>query len=103
VRSAWTDSYSPAATKRAIESIEPVPYKISHLIARLCFRGIYFPPKGAWGWLKVIAANRSPVFQLVKELFTNRSAVTDERADLESAAELLPAPAELMRPDVTPD
>ena len=103
VRSAWTDSYSPATTKRAIESIQPVPYKISHLIARLCFRGIYFPPKGAWGWLKVIAANRSPVFQLVKELFTNRGGLTDKRTDLEAGAELLHAPAELMHSDVTPD
>ncbi|MCP5110425.1 MAG: B12-binding domain-containing radical SAM protein, partial [bacterium] len=43
VTQAWTDSYSPAATKRAIDSMagQPVPYKISHLIARLFFRGIY--------------------------------------------------------------
>src|SRR5690242_14073717 len=49
VRRAWENSYSPPATARAIESIadEPVPYKISHLIARMFFRGIYFPPKGA--------------------------------------------------------
>ena len=49
VRRAWSHSYSLAETARAIESIadEPVPYKISHLIARIFFRGIYFPPKGA--------------------------------------------------------
>ncbi len=48
VNYAWTNSYSPAATKRALESItdEPVPYKISHFVARIFFRGIYFPPKG---------------------------------------------------------
>ena len=59
-RYAWTNSYSPAATRRAIDSIadEPVPYKISHLIARLFFRGIYFPQKGTWGWLKLMAQNR---------------------------------------------
>ena len=72
VRQAWLDSYSPAATARAIESIadEPVPYKISHLIARIFFRGIYFPPKGTWGWLSVIAQNRGSIFRIVKESFT---------------------------------
>src|SRR5947209_17380627 len=45
VRYAWANSYSPAAIERAIESIadEPAAYKISHLLARLFFRGIYFP------------------------------------------------------------
>ena len=58
VRQAWTNSYSPAANQRALDSIadEPVPYKISHLAARFFFRGIYFPQKGAWQWLKLIAA-----------------------------------------------
>jgi radical SAM superfamily enzyme YgiQ (UPF0313 family) len=71
VRHAWENAYSAAATARAIESIadEPVPYKISHLIARIFFRGIYFPPKGAWGWLKVVAQNRASVFRIVRESF----------------------------------
>ena len=61
-----------SATAQAIESIadEPVPYKISHLIARIFFRGIYFPPKGIWGWLKVVAQNRGSIFRIVKESFT---------------------------------
>ncbi len=62
VNYAWTNSYSPAATKRALDSIadEPVPYKISHFVARIFFRGIYFPPKGVYQWLKLIAQNRAP-------------------------------------------
>ncbi|HYW43744.1 MAG TPA: radical SAM protein [Bryobacteraceae bacterium] len=72
VRYAWWNSYSAAATANAIESIadEPVPYKISHLLARIFFRGIYFPPKGTWGWLKVMAHNRGTIFRIVKESFT---------------------------------
>src|SRR5436305_1136219 len=56
VREAWTNSYSPLATQHALDSIadEPVPYKISHLVARIFFRGIYFPPKGVWQWMKLI-------------------------------------------------
>jgi radical SAM superfamily enzyme YgiQ (UPF0313 family) len=72
IRHAWLNSYSAAATAHAIESIadEPVPYKISHLIARIFFRGIYFPPKGIWGWLKVVGQNRGSIFRIVKESFT---------------------------------
>ena len=68
VRYAWEHAYSPTATRGAIESIagEPAPYKISHLIARLFFRGIYFPNKGAWAWLKAIAENRSTVFHVIR-------------------------------------
>ena len=49
VQYAWTNTYSPANTERAMSKIAdaPVPYKISHLVARLCFRGIYFPQKGS--------------------------------------------------------
>ena len=72
IRYAWLNSYSAAATAHAIESIadEPVPYKISHLVARIFFRGIYFPPKGIWGWLKVVSQNRGSIFRIVKESFT---------------------------------
>jgi radical SAM superfamily enzyme YgiQ (UPF0313 family) len=72
VRYAWTNSYSPEATRLALNSIaeEPVPYKISHLAARLFFRGIYFPQKGAWQWAKLIARNRGAIFQIVRESFT---------------------------------
>jgi hypothetical protein len=72
IRYAWLNSYSAAATASAIESIadEPVPYKISHLVARVFFRGIYFPPKGVWGWLKVVGQNRGSIFRIVKECFT---------------------------------
>ena len=72
VNYAWTNSYSPAATKRALDSIsdEPVPYKISHFVARIFFRGIYFPPKGVWQWMKLIGQNRASVYRIVRESFT---------------------------------
>jgi hypothetical protein len=49
----------------------PVPYKISHLVARLCFRGIYFPQKGALAWVKVLLENRTNISRLIRESFTN--------------------------------
>ena len=71
VHSAWLNSYSAAATSHALDSLagEPVPYKISHLVARIFFRGIYFPPKGAWGWMKELARNRASIFRIVKDGF----------------------------------
>jgi radical SAM superfamily enzyme YgiQ (UPF0313 family) len=73
VRNAWTEAYSPAATERAIEAIsnEPAPYKISHLVARLFFRGIYFPPQGVLDWLKLFARNRRAIGRVVKDCLTH--------------------------------
>ena len=81
VRYAWTNSYSPAATERALDSIadEPAPYKISHLMSRFFFRGIYFPQKGTWQWLKLIAQNRSSVWRIVKDSYTQWNGTSDRR------------------------
>ena len=71
---AWKNSYSPAATREAIvESLRdaPAPYRISHLIARLFFRGIYFPQKSIWGWLKLIAQNGGTIYRLTRDAFSN--------------------------------
>jgi radical SAM superfamily enzyme YgiQ (UPF0313 family) len=72
VNRAWRESYSPAATRRALASIAsaPAPYKISHLIARLFFRGIYFPQRGARGWLKLVVQNRESVVRIIWDAAT---------------------------------
>jgi radical SAM superfamily enzyme YgiQ (UPF0313 family) len=92
IRQAWEDAYSPAATRRAIDSIkdEPAPYKISHMVARLFFRGIYFPPKGLWGWLKLIAQNRGTIVHVIRESFSNWNGKTGSGTRLEFKA--TPAP-----------
>jgi radical SAM superfamily enzyme YgiQ (UPF0313 family) len=85
VQYAWTNSYTPATTAGAMAKIAdaPVPYKISHLVARLCFRGIYFPQKGKWAWMKVLNENRGIIFQLVRESFTRWRGSTPAGARLE--------------------
>lgn len=86
---AWTNSYSPEATDRAIEALEsaPTPYKITHLAARLFFRGIYFPQKGIWQWLKLLARNRRAIFRVVRESITNwrGSAAFELKTDFRSS------------------
>src|ERR1700690_3965957 len=55
----WAQAYSPEAIAQAGRSFshKPLAYRINILIARLCFRGIYFPQMGAMAWLKVIGEN----------------------------------------------
>lgn len=65
----WAHAYSPQALADAVDSLadQPVGYRINIFLARLCFRGIYFPMLGRLAWLKVIAENRRTIFKLVKE------------------------------------
>ncbi len=94
VRHAWANSYSPEATLKALDTIrdKPAPYKISHLIARLFFRGIYFPQMGAWNWLKLVASNRGAIFTVIRECFTNwhGRVSTGARLDFEASGHDLP-------------
>jgi len=73
VRAAWTKSYSPEATQRALTSLksEPAAYRISHLLARLFFRGIYFPQKGTWAWLKLLGQNRKAIFETFSDVIAH--------------------------------
>ena len=69
VQHAWAQAYSPEALADAVNALDdqPVGYRINIFLARLCFRGIYFPMMGRLAWLKVIAQNRQTIFKLVKE------------------------------------
>jgi hypothetical protein len=69
VNQAWTTSYSPARNAEAMNFIKdkPVEVRLSHLVARLFFRGIYFPQMSKWAWMKLIADNRTTLFALVRE------------------------------------
>jgi len=74
ITEAWSSSYSPERNAQAVDSISDkhVGYRILHLIARLFFRGIYFPQMGRRKWLKVIAQNRRTIYRLIRELLTLR-------------------------------
>jgi hypothetical protein len=76
VKYGWAHAYSPEAVAQAVDSLDdqPLGYRINILIARLCFRGIYFPMMGKFAWLRVVAENRHTIFKLVKEGFFGRKA-----------------------------
>jgi radical SAM superfamily enzyme YgiQ (UPF0313 family) len=71
VNQGWAQAYSPEALAQAVESLsdQPLGYRINIFLARLCFRGIYFPMMGKMAWAKVIAQNRRTIFKLVREGF----------------------------------
>jgi hypothetical protein len=65
----WSHAYSPEAVAQAVDSLDDqaLGYRVNILIARLCFRGIYFPMLGRFAWWKVISENRHTIFKLVKQ------------------------------------
>src|SRR5688572_13720930 len=66
---AWSRSYSPERNWSAIQAIRntPIQTRIGHLVARLFFRGIYFPQMNKRAWLKLIYDNRKPIIALTSE------------------------------------
>jgi radical SAM superfamily enzyme YgiQ (UPF0313 family) len=69
VRIGWAKSYSPEAIERAVDALnhKPLGYRINILIARLCFRGIYFPQIGRLAWVKTIVENRRTILKLIRQ------------------------------------
>jgi radical SAM superfamily enzyme YgiQ (UPF0313 family) len=69
VNQAWANSYSPEAIAEAVEAIadRPLTQRLTILVARLFFRGIYFPQMGVWAWMKVLGRNRKIISKLIRE------------------------------------
>ena len=66
VRQAWTQSYDPKANARALDWLEGRSFcdRMMHLLARIAFRGIYFPQMRAREWAHVLLENRHVIFRL---------------------------------------
>jgi len=71
VKYGWTDAYSPEALEKAVNSYahKPLGYRINIFIARMCFRGIYFPQMGRFAWVKTISQNRRTIYGLARDGF----------------------------------
>jgi radical SAM superfamily enzyme YgiQ (UPF0313 family) len=89
-REAWTASYSAERNERVLEQLEgaSLEYRMTHVVARMFFRGIYFPQMGRKAWLKLIAQNRRPLFKLLAESVTayRRARKKGAREDIAIAA-----------------
>jgi radical SAM superfamily enzyme YgiQ (UPF0313 family) len=69
VNHGWAHSYSPAALAQAVAGLddENLGDRINIFLARLCFRGIYFPMLTKSSWLRVIIENRRTALRLFKQ------------------------------------
>jgi radical SAM superfamily enzyme YgiQ (UPF0313 family) len=74
VKQGWARSYSPEAMAFAVNTLKdkPLGCRVNLFIARMCFRGIYFPQMGPSAWLKLIFQNRRTIFSLIREGFSTR-------------------------------
>src|SRR5712672_2724159 len=70
----WAHSYSPEALAQAVAALDDqhVGDRFNIFLARLCFRGIYFPMMRKSSWFKTIAENRRTIYSLIKEGFAGR-------------------------------
>ncbi|PYV41363.1 MAG: hypothetical protein DMG06_17380, partial [Acidobacteria bacterium] len=69
VRHSWSHCYEPAAFRRAQEWLQdnqkPFGQQLTHFVARLLFRGIYFPQMSHWAWIKLLTQNIHTLGSLV--------------------------------------
>src|SRR5499426_2287410 len=65
----WAQSYSPEALAQAVAALDDqhVGDRVNIFLARLCFRGIYFPMLRKSSWLRVVIENRRTIMRLFKE------------------------------------
>src|SRR5712692_7679572 len=89
VQHAWASSYSAEAIEMAVDAIneDSIGYRINMFIARLCFRGIYFPQMGKWEWMKLIAENRRTIFKLIAEGFGKKREAGERRETASQVAD----------------
>jgi radical SAM superfamily enzyme YgiQ (UPF0313 family) len=89
VRYGWSHAYSPEALAHAVDSLDdqPLGYRINIFLARLCFRGIYFPMMGKLAWVKVVAQNWRTIFKLIKEGVTGKRSLNAKPGKLNVLAD----------------
>ncbi len=68
IEKAWRGSYSPERNEKVVNELiqENLDMGAMHLLARLCFRGIYVPQMTRGAWLNLIFQNRRSIFKLLR-------------------------------------
>jgi len=71
VKRGWSLSYNPEAVAHAVGSLkdQPLGYRINIFIARMCFRGIYFPQMGRSPGSKSSTKTNATIYGLAREGF----------------------------------
>jgi hypothetical protein len=76
VRESWSHCYEPAAFYRVqrwlVDHQKSFGYQLMHFVARLLFRGIYFPQMKRWAWIRLLARNTRTLGSLIRSGFRAR-------------------------------
>ena len=69
VHQAWTESYSPESTERALDQIKHRPFheRAVMFFTRMAFRGIYFPQMKKRHWVGLLWQNRASFLRIIRE------------------------------------
>jgi radical SAM superfamily enzyme YgiQ (UPF0313 family) len=77
VRAAWRECYRPRSFARTqrwlVANGKAFDVQAMFLVARLLFRGIYFPQPNAWSWIRLIGANSPTIAHLVLRRLLRRA------------------------------
>ncbi len=69
VRKSWSHCYSPATFRKTqkwmLENNKSFGAQLVVFIARMIFRGIYFPQMNRWSWVKMLGQNASTLASLI--------------------------------------
>ena len=90
IHQAWAASYNAEANTAAVDRLRhrPLPYRIIHMIARMIFRGLYFPQTSMRAWIGMLLRNRrtllSLIWQGLKAWLAYRRAPVDSGYDNET-------------------
>jgi radical SAM superfamily enzyme YgiQ (UPF0313 family) len=75
VKESWRRSYGRhffARTQRwLVDNGKPFDHQVAFLVARLLFRGIYFPQSTRWSWVRLLASNAPTIASLVVRRLLN--------------------------------
>ena len=80
---AWRGSYSSERNEKVVnELIQENPgISAMHLLARLCFRGIYVPQMTRMAWFNLILQNRRSIFTLLRTAIAKYREAHDRQTD----------------------
>jgi len=98
IRHSWRQSYRPSAFRHAQQWLKQnqksFPYQFMHFISRLFFRGIYFPQRTRWAWIRLLIVNVPTIISLVRSGFSarrSRNRTVVSKADLVTRSTVPPA------------
>jgi hypothetical protein len=79
---AWRGSYSAGRNEEVVNLLiqENPGIGAMHLLARLCFRGIYVPQMTRRAWVNLIFQNRRSIFKLLRNGIAKYRAAHDRQA-----------------------